>query len=161
MAIAWLVLGLALLWIELHHTAFYALFGALASFAAAVTAVVAPHAYVVQALVLVLVTVIGVAALRPLVSGVYERRHPGGLRLKGVHGGLVGQDAVTIDRVASEADVGHALLAGERWLAISGDGRAIPAGRHVTVTAVVGTTLVVWPVDGLFPTSDSSPGLTP
>jgi membrane protein implicated in regulation of membrane protease activity len=161
MAIAWLVLGLALLWIELHHLAFYALFGGVGSFAAALTAVVAPHAYLVQAAVLVGVTALGVTAIRPLVSDVYERRHPGGLRLRGVHGGLVGQDAVTLDQVASEKEVGHALLAGERWLAISGDGRPIDAGRHVTVTAVVGTTLVVWPIDGLFPPTDSSSDLNP
>ena len=63
---------------------------------------------------------------------------------------VVGQQAVTLDRVATEKDVGHALLAGERWLAISADGRAIDADRPVTVTAVVGTTLVVWPT-GAFP----------
>jgi membrane protein implicated in regulation of membrane protease activity len=122
--------------------------------------VAAPHAYLVQAAVLIGVTGLGVTAVRPVVSKVYERRHPGGLRVKGVHGGLVGQAAITLDRVASEKDVGHALLAGERWLAISGDGRAIDAGSHVTVTAVVGTTLVVWPVDGLFPPSDPAPGIT-
>jgi membrane protein implicated in regulation of membrane protease activity len=161
MAIVWLVLGLALLWIELHHLAFYALFGAVGAFAAALTAVVAPDAYAVQGAVLIGVTGLGVAALRPVVSSVYERRHPAGARIKGVHGGLVGQDAVTLDRVASEKEVGHAMLAGERWLAISGDGRAIDAGRHVTVTAVVGTTLVVWPIDGLFPPTDLSTELNP
>jgi hypothetical protein len=69
----------------------------------------------------------------------------------GVHGGLVGQTAVTLDRVGDEHAVGHVRLAGERWLAISGEGRPIDAGREVTVSAVMGTTLVVWPADGLFP----------
>ena len=44
--------------------------------------------------------------------------------------------------------VGHVRLAGERWLAVSGSGTPIPAGTRVLVTAVEGTTLVVWPVDG-------------
>ena len=156
MAIAWLVLGVVLLWIELHHLAFYSLFASIGAFAAAVTALLSPTAYILQGVIFVAITVVGVATLRPVVSAVYERRHPAGPRIRGVHGGLIGQDAVTLDRVAGESDVGHALLAGERWLAVSGDGRAIEAGQPVTVTAVVGTTLVVWPVDGLFP-----PGLPP
>ena len=42
-------------------------------------------------------------------------------------------------------------LAGERWLAISGADHPIPSGTTVVVTAVEGTTLVVWPVDGYLP----------
>jgi membrane protein implicated in regulation of membrane protease activity len=64
-----------------------------------------------------------------------------------VHGGLVGQEVVTLDRVSGPG-AGHVRLAGERWLAVSGAGQPIPAGTTVLVTAVDGTTLVVWPVDG-------------
>ena len=66
----------------------------------------------------------------------------------GVHGGLVGQEVVTLDRVGGPDGAGHVRLAGERWLAVSGAGDPIPAGTTVLVTAVDGTTLVVWPVDG-------------
>jgi hypothetical protein len=47
--------------------------------------------------------------------------------------------------------VGHVRLAGERWRAVSGAEVAIPAGTPVLVTAVEGTTLVVWPVGGHLP----------
>ena len=64
----------------------------------------------------------------------------------GVHGGLVGQEAVALDEVGDTHHVGHVRLAGERWLAITG-GPNISAGTSVFVTAVRGTTLEVWPVD--------------
>jgi membrane protein implicated in regulation of membrane protease activity len=34
---------------------------------------------------------------------------------------------------------------------VSGGEQAIPAGTKVIVTAVTGTTLVVWPLDGVLP----------
>jgi hypothetical protein len=42
-------------------------------------------------------------------------------------------------------------LAGERWRAVSGSDVPIPPGTKVLVTAVQGTTLTVWPVDGHLP----------
>lgn len=154
MAVAWLVLGMVLLWIELHHLGFFAIFGAFGSFAAAVVSLIAPTAYLGQGVLFAAVTVGGVAALRPVASRVYENRHRGSHASIGVHGGIVGQEAVTLDQVGSEHGVGHARLAGERWLAVSGDGRVIEPGRTVTVTAIHGTTLVVWPVDGMFYPAD-------
>jgi membrane-bound ClpP family serine protease len=67
---------------------------------------------------------------------------------RGVHGGLTGQEAVTLDEVTDAHRVGHVRLAGEKWLAVSGGGGLIAAGTTVLVAAVQGTTLVVWPVDG-------------
>jgi membrane protein implicated in regulation of membrane protease activity len=63
-----------------------------------------------------------------------------------VHGGLVGQEAVTLDEVGDVHQIGHVRLAGERWLAVT-SGPTIEAGRSVFVTAVRGTTLDVWPID--------------
>jgi membrane-bound ClpP family serine protease len=65
-----------------------------------------------------------------------------------VHGGLVGQEVLTLDLVGGSDRVGHVRLAGERWRAISGDDAPIPPGTRVLVTAVQGTTLTVWPVGG-------------
>jgi membrane-bound ClpP family serine protease len=64
---------------------------------------------------------------------------------RGVHGGIVGQQVVTLDEVGDDGAAGHVQLVGERWLAITGDGQRIPPGTPVVVTAVQGTTLVVWP----------------
>jgi membrane protein implicated in regulation of membrane protease activity len=135
----WVVLVVALLLFELHHLAFYSLFFAIGAFAAGIVAVVAPNAIGLQALVAVAVSIAGVILVRPYVSNVFHRH-------KGVHGGLVGQEAVTLDEVGDVHQVGHVRLAGERWLAVT-SGPKIEAGRSVFVTAVRGTTLEVWPVD--------------
>ena len=147
MVVAWLVIGALLLLFELHHLALYALFGTVGSLAAAVVAVFAPSAVAAQTGVAVGVALAGVVAVRPLVSKAFENRH-GGHVARGVHGGLTGEEAVTLDEVGDSHVVGHVRLAGERWLAISGGGSAIAAGTTVLVSAVQGTTLVVWPIDG-------------
>src|SRR3954470_9570496 len=145
MVIAWVALGVGLLLFEMHHMAFYALFGAVGAFAAAVVAAFLPDAILLQGLVAVVLTIVGVVAARPYVSRVFHQ-HRGGHVTRGVHGGLVGQEAVTLDEVGDDHSIGHVRLAGERWLAVSGGGN-IPAGTPVLVTALRGTTLIVWPVD--------------
>lgn len=149
MVVAWVVLAIVLLLFELHHLAFYALFGSLGSFAAAVVAIAAPTALAAQGGVAVAVAVIGVVLARPFVSRAYERRHHVQHVARGVHGGLVGQEALALDEVGDAHAVGHVRLVGERWLAVSGSGVVIPPGTTVLVTQVQGTTLVVLPLDGL------------
>ena len=148
MVIVWLVLGVGLLLFEAHHWAFYALFGALGAFAAAVVAVVAPDAFVAQAVVAAGVAAVGVVGARPFISRVVHR-HRGGHVARGVHGGLVGQEVLTLDEVGDAHCVGHVRLAGERWLAVSATGTPIAANTPALVTAVEGTTLVVLPVNAL------------
>ena len=147
MVIVWLVLGVILLAFELHHFAFYALFGAIGAFAAAVVALIAPSALPLQVVVAILAAVIGIVVVRPHVSERLHQRHEGRLG-RGVHGTLVGEEVLTLDVVGDDLHPGHVRLAGERWLAISGSDRPIPAGTPVVVTAVQGTTLEVWPVEG-------------
>lgn len=145
MVLVWLVLCVVLVLFELHHLAFYALFVAIGALAGGVVALVAPDAYTLQTIVAVVVSVAGVILVRPYVSQAFHR-HRGGHVAIGVHGGLVGQEAVTLDQVGDAHQVGHVRLAGERWLAVT-DGPKIAPGTSVFVTAVRGTTLEVWPVD--------------
>lgn len=145
MVLVWLVVCVALVLFELHHMAFYALFVAVGAFAAGAIALVAPESYGLQALVAAGVSVGGVVLVRPYVSTAFHR-HRGGHVAIGVHGGLVGQQAITLDQVGDAHQIGHVKLAGERWLAMT-DGPKIEAGRSVVVTALRGTTLEVWPVD--------------
>jgi membrane protein implicated in regulation of membrane protease activity len=152
MLVAWLVIGALLLLFELHHLAFYALFGTIGCLAAAVVAVFLPSAVPAQAGVAVGVALAGVVAVRPMVSKAFPH-HLGDHVARGVHGGLTGEEALTLDEVGDTHAVGHVRLAGERWLAVSGGGTPIAAGTTVLVSAVRGTTLVVWPVDG----SDGTP----
>ena len=147
MLVAWLVLGVALLAIELSHFAFFALFGSVGAFAAAIVAAIWPSAIPLQVAVFVVATAIGVIAFRPMMSTAFHRRHefkPG----RGVHGSLVGEEVLTLDVVGDGQHPGHVRLAGERWLAVSGSRQPIPAGTPVIVMAVEGTTLEVWPAEG-------------
>jgi membrane protein implicated in regulation of membrane protease activity len=146
--VAWVLVGVLLVLVELHNVAFFALFAAIGAFAAALVAAVAPGAIVVQAGVAIGVTVAGVVAVRPFVSQAFAARR-GGHVVRGVHGGIVGHEAVTLDDVGDAHRGGHVRLTGERWLAISGSGQLIRPDTTVIVTAVRGTTLVVWPVDDL------------
>jgi len=151
--LAWLILGVVLLAVEMHHLAFYALFGAAGAFAAAIVAAFAPSAYPAQVAVAVAVAVIGSVAVRPMVSEAMHRRR-GGHVGRGMHGTLVGEEVITLDAVGDSLHGGHVRLVGERWLAVSGSGSPIPAGTRVLVTAVQGTTLTVWPVDGITPIAE-------
>jgi membrane protein implicated in regulation of membrane protease activity len=147
-AVAWLVFGVVLILVELRHLAFYALFGAVGCLAAAIVAALAPSAVPLQVAVAAGVAGVGVLTVRPYVSRAFASRHEGHVAI-GVHGGLVGQLAMTLDDVGDLGKVGHVQLVGERWLATSGSGTMIPGGTKVLVTAIRGTTLVVWPVSGL------------
>lgn len=147
MTIVWIAVGVVLIAVELHHLAFYALFAAVGCFAGAVVAAVAPDALAAQVVVAVLVAAAGIAFVRRRVSAAVTQRYEGA-QVRGVHGGLVGQEVLTLDLVGGLSRIGHVELAGERWRAQSGSDTPIPAGTTVVVTAVQGTTLVVWPVDG-------------
>ena len=147
MVFAWLILGVVLLAFEIHHFAFYALFGAIGAFAAALVAVIAPSAIPLQVAVAILAGTLGIVLVRPRVSERLHHRYDGKLG-RGVHGTLVGEEVMTLDVVGDSHRPGHVLLAGERWLAFSGADRPIPARTRVLVTAVRGTTLEVWPLEG-------------
>ncbi|MBW8827126.1 MAG: NfeD family protein [Acidobacteria bacterium] len=142
MVFVWIVLAVVLLWVELHHVGFYAVFGAIGSVGAAVAALVAPSAVAVQAGVLVALSVVGVVAVRPRISKVFADRRTLRHVATGVHGGLVGHEALTEDEVGGALHRGHVRLAGERWLAAS-TSEPIGPGRRVLVRAVEGTTLMV------------------
>jgi membrane protein implicated in regulation of membrane protease activity len=147
LTVVWIAVGVVLIAVELHHMAFYALFAALGCFAAAVVSAVAPGAVAAQVATGVVVAAAGIVLVRGRVSAAVAH-HYDGEHVPGVHGGLIGQEVLTLDRVGGPDEVGHVRLAGERWRAVSGSDIPIPAGTTVLVTAVRGTTLTVWPVDG-------------
>jgi len=153
MAVAWVLVGVVLLLVEMHNLAFFAVFVAVGAFAAAGVSLVAPEALAAQVIVAAAVGLAGAVAVRPWVSRAFDARRSGHV-VRGVHGGLVGTEGVTLDDVGDAHHLGHVRLTGERWLAVTGGGEPIGPGVTVVVTAVRGTTLVVWPVG---PPEDASP----
>jgi membrane protein implicated in regulation of membrane protease activity len=148
LAIAWIAAGVLLLAIELHNVAFYAAFAAVGCFAAAVVAVAAPDTIVLHLVAAVVVTAAGILVVRPRVA---RPSVHGGHRGRGIHGGFVGHEVVTLDVVGDAENVGHVQLAGERWRAVSGNDEPLPTGTRVVITGVEGTTLIVWPAEGYLP----------
>jgi membrane protein implicated in regulation of membrane protease activity len=145
--VAWLILGLVLLGIELHTQAFFAVFIALGAFAATIVAVVALDLWV-QAVVFAAVAGAGVLLLRPVVARAARLRMGPALRLPGASDSLIGHSAVTLDPVGDENHPGHARLAGESYLAVTREPGGLPPETHVKVIEVRGTTLVVVPNTG-------------
>ena len=148
MAIAWIAAGVILLAVELHNVAFYAVFAAVGCFAAAVVGLAAPDAIFLQIVAAVVVTAAGVLLVRPRLA---RPTGQGGHRGRGIHGGFVGDEVVTLDVVGGPDRVGHVELAGERWRAVSGSDDLLPVGTRVVITGVEGTTLIVWPAEGYLP----------
>jgi membrane protein implicated in regulation of membrane protease activity len=137
----WLIVAVVLLAAELHTQAFYALFLSAGALAAVILAAVGLPV-VVQAVGGGAVAVLGVAAARPGLKSLMDR-HSVTLRYPGMAGGLVGQRAITVDDVGDEHHHGHAMLANERWLAVTDEPQPLPAGTPVVVAGVRGTTLLV------------------
>ena len=143
--VIWFIVALALLVIELASTTFYAIFLAIGAAAAGVLAFLIPDSPVwIQFVLAIVVAMAGVILVRPLV-GRRLQRHAGDTIGPGVHGGFVGQRALTLDTVGDELHPGHVRLAGEVWLAVTDDHSTIDGSASVVVSAVRGTTLVVRP----------------
>jgi membrane protein implicated in regulation of membrane protease activity len=142
MLVFWLIAGLVLLGIEALTLAFFGAFIGVAAFAAGIAAALGAEPWL-QLVVFVAVGLLGLALARPPLLRMVQARR-GDLSFPGVQG-LVGQRAVTVDIVGDEHHPGHALLAGERWLAFTDAGTLEP-DVPVTVSAVRGTTLLVRPV---------------
>jgi len=143
MLIIWIVAAALLLAIEVHTTAFYAVFVAAGLVVAAVIDALTGPLWL-QLLAIAGVSVLGVGVARPPLVRMLERHRPD-IVLAGVQN-IVGQRAMTVDEVGDEHHPGHALLAGERWLAVSENGAPLPPDMPVTVAGVRGTTLVVRPI---------------
>ena len=142
MLVVWVVAAAVLLGIEIFATAFYAVFIAVGLGAAAITDAAGGPLWL-QLILIGGVSVLGVVVARPPLVRLMERRRPE-VSLPGVQN-IVGQRAMTVDVVGDEHHPGHALLAGERWLAITDASAPLPPDQTVTVAAVRGTTLVVRP----------------
>src|SRR5258708_3540798 len=143
MTVFWLVVGVVLLGVEALTLAFFAVFVALGMFAAAVASAAGAPAWV-QVLAFVGVAGLGVLLARPPLMRTL-RRNTETMTLPGVQG-LVGQQAGTVDAVGATHPPGHAMLAGERWLAVTDAAEPLDPDVTVTVAAVQGTTLLVRPL---------------
>lgn len=146
MFVLWLAVAAAFVAVEVHTGAFYALFVAVGAAAAAITDLLGGGLWV-QGVLFALLTLGGWATVRPVLRHFFDRSMPLS-QLRGIQSsvdGLVGQRAITVDTVGDEHHPGHALLAGDRWLAVTETLDPLPAQVPVVVIGVRGTTLLVRP----------------
>ncbi len=142
----WVALTVAFIFLEVHTQAFYALFVALGAAAAAIAAILNGSLWV-QGILFALLAIGGSALIRPALRARFDHSVPIS-KFRGIQGsadGLVGQPAITLDTVGDEHHPGHALFAGDRWLAVTDTTEPLPAQVRVVVVAVRGTTLLVRP----------------
>ena len=138
----WVVVAVLLAAGEIHTQALYLLFLAVGAAVAAILGAVGLALWV-QVVAGAAAAIGGVFAVRPVLKQAMEGRLSAPYRFPGLAGGLVGARAVTVDPVGDEHHPGHALLANERWLAITDAPEPIPTDTPVVVAAVRGTTLLV------------------
>ena len=144
MVVVWVFLAIAALAVEAAiSAAFFAFFLAI-GFAAGALADTLGAPVWFELLLIAAVSVGGIVLLRPMLVGRFQSAGPA---LPGGHD-LVGQRALTVDEVGDEHHPGHALLAGERWLAVSATSTTLPPDVPVLVAGVRGTTLLVLPAPG-------------
>jgi membrane protein implicated in regulation of membrane protease activity len=140
--ILWLALAAALVAAEVHTQTLYALFLAVGALLALVLAAVGLPFWL-QVSVAGVAGAAGLVAVRPVAARLMQERRTAPYRFPGMAGGLVGQRAITTDTVGDEHHPGHAVLGGERWLAMTDAADPLPAQTEVVVAAVRGTTLLV------------------
>jgi membrane protein implicated in regulation of membrane protease activity len=147
MVLVWVLLAVAFLAAEAAiTTAFFAFFLAIGCAAGAVTDLLGAPLWV-QFITVGAFSIVGIAVPRKwLVRRMGLASSPG---MPGVS--MVGQSAITVDEVGDELHPGHAMLSGERWLAIIEDHAPLPPDSAVIVAAVRGTTLIVRPVEAATP----------
>lgn len=136
MALAWVIVAILLAISEVVSLAFYAAFLAAGALAAALVAALGLDV-IVQAIVFVAVSGLGVVFVRPLVM---RRRVPA---LVSGAPGMVGQTAIVEEPIKDSHRAGHVRIQGESWPAVSASGETIAKGATVTVLEIRGTTLVV------------------
>lgn len=144
MVFFWIVVALAFAVAEVASLAFFAAFFALAAVGGAIAAALGGD-FLVQGLVVFVISVLGIALARPPLLRYLQRRRAG-TTVSGAQE-MVGKTGIVIQRIAGGGDHerGHVRILGESWLAASADGSAVEPGSTVQVVDIRRATLVVEP----------------
>jgi len=137
----WIVLGVVLAVAEIFTTTLFLIMFAAGAFAAAAAAGLGAPV-TVQAIVFAVVSVLSVAAVRPVIQRHREAEAAGGDTPFGI-AAIEGSEALVLEQV--DADHGLVKIDGEVWTARSFDGAEVYSpGDHVRVIKVRGATALVW-----------------
>ncbi|MGH7912823.1 MAG: NfeD family protein [Candidatus Dormibacteraceae bacterium] len=143
MLLLWIVVALVFAIVEVATVALYAGFLAVGAVVAAIVAVFVPNLEIVQVVVFVAASGLGVLALRPYLMRRLRRPVPAAT-LSGAQS-MLGNLATIVKRIDGGQERGHARIFGENWPALAADGNPIEVGTEVRVVELRGATLVVEP----------------
>lgn len=135
----WVIVAIAFAVLEVVTLAFFAVFIAVGALGAAIASLLGFN-LLVQAIVLGVVGIVGIAAARPFLV---ERLHIGSRRLLSGADSMIGHEGVLSDPILGGSRPGHLKIAGESWPAVTEDSSSLPAETPVVVTGLRGSTLVV------------------
>jgi membrane protein implicated in regulation of membrane protease activity len=136
-AVIWLIVGLALLIVELFTTTFFLMWIAAGALLTALLAVWVDISWV-QWVVFAVTSSILLIVTRPLARSVH-----GQVTVPSNVDALVGQEVMVLETVDSDANTGRVRIHSEEWRARSE--AVIPQGSKAIIESVRGTTLIVGP----------------
>ncbi len=135
----WVIAAIAFAVVEVLTLAFFAVFLTIGALGAALASLLGFN-LLVQAIVLGVVGVLGIAMARPFLM---QRLHVGRMALRSGADSMIGQHGVLSDPILGLSRPGHIQISGERWPAITEDASSVPAETPVVVTGLRGSTLIV------------------
>ena len=133
----WLIAALVLFVIELFTTGFAVICIAIGAAGGALTAAITDNT-VIQILVFAIVSVLSIAALRPVLKRTLMR---GGEKVRTNADAMIGRRGVVCDKV--DDDEGRVMIDGVDWKARSIDGAPIEKGAKVEVVRMESIILIV------------------
>lgn len=140
-SLIWIIIGLALLIVEMMVSSFFLMWIGAGALLTALLAAIVPAAWV-QGLFFALASVVLLLATRPLARSMHAR-----VTVPSNVDSLIGSEAVVTQRIDSHANTGRVRVRSEDWRARSVS--PIEVDTHVLIYAVEGTTLMVSPSDSV------------
>jgi len=138
-SVLWLVVGLALLIIELFTMTFFLMWVGAGALLAAASALLTPAPWV-HWLVFFVASIVLLLATRPLARSIHGR-----VTVPSNVDSLVGQTAVVLEAIDPIANTGRVRIGSDEWRARSQHN--IKQGAQVTIEKIQGTTMWVKPQD--------------
>ena len=137
MTIIWLILAVVMGILEACTVQLVSVWFAIGAAAACVTSLFT-DSIVIQVIVFVAVSAIALAATRPLVKKMKDRKSEATNADR-----YIGKKAIVITEIDNDKPQGMVKVDNEKWTARSVSGEKIPQGEAVTVTAIEGVKLMV------------------
>ena len=141
MTIIWLVLAVLMAAVEAATVQLVSIWFVVGALAACITSLLT-GSIIIQVIVFVAVTAAALIITRPIIKKMREKKPEPTNSDR-----YLGKTAVVLQAIDNEQARGMVLVDNQKWTARSADGKPIPEGAQVTVTAIEGVKLLCLPLD--------------